>query len=88
MNVMARIVRSGESQSVELPEGYRFDGDEVFLRRDGNRVVLETAEDALDPDTGLSIARLRELIQEGLDSGPGEPWDLEATLREARRRLP
>jgi virulence-associated protein VagC len=87
MNDMARIVWTGDSQSVELPEGYRFEGEQVFVRREGNRVVLETAEDAIDPDTGLTIARLRELIQEGLDSGPSEPWDLEATLLEARRRL-
>ena len=32
------------------------------------------------------LAQLRNDIQEGLDSGPGEPWDAEATKRLARVR--
>lgn len=34
----------------------------------------------------LKLKALREEIQKGLDSGPAEPWDVEAFLDEAHRR--
>jgi Arc/MetJ-type ribon-helix-helix transcriptional regulator len=34
------------------------------------------------------LANLRAAIREGLDSGPAEPFDMEATLAEARADLP
>jgi antitoxin ParD1/3/4 len=33
------------------------------------------------------LAQLRLAIQEGLDSGPGEPWDPEQVILEGRARL-
>jgi antitoxin VapB len=37
----ARLFWSGRSQAVRLPKEYRFEGDEVRIRRQGNAVVLE-----------------------------------------------
>ena len=37
----ARIFWNGRSQAIRLPKEYRFEGTEVRIRRDGNRVVLE-----------------------------------------------
>jgi Arc/MetJ-type ribon-helix-helix transcriptional regulator len=42
-----------------------------------------------DPETvkrrgGEKLAALRAAIREGLDSGPAEPFDIEAILAEAR----
>ena len=34
----------------------------------------------------VRLERLRTDIREGLDSGPGEPWDAEALKRQARAR--
>ena len=34
----------------------------------------------------LKLQALREKIQEGLDSGPAEPWDVDGFLEEAHRR--
>lgn len=34
----------------------------------------------------LKLQVLREEIQEGLESGPAEPWDAESFLEEAHRR--
>ena len=39
MNV-AKILRNGQSQSLSLPEDFRFDTDEVFISREGDKVVL------------------------------------------------
>lgn len=37
----AKLFWSGRSQAVRLPKQYRFDADEVRIRRQGNAVVLE-----------------------------------------------
>ena len=37
----AKIFWSGRSQAVRLPKDYRFDGEEVRIRRHGNAVILE-----------------------------------------------
>jgi antitoxin VapB len=37
----AKLFRNGRSQAVRLPKEYRFSGDEVRIRREGDSVVLE-----------------------------------------------
>lgn len=37
----AKLFRNGRSQAVRLPKEFRFDGDEVEVRRQGSRVILE-----------------------------------------------
>lgn len=37
----AKIFWSGRSQAVRLPKDYRFDSDEVRIRRHGRGVILE-----------------------------------------------
>ena len=34
MSQVAKLFRNGRSQAVRLPAAYRFEGDEVFIRRD------------------------------------------------------
>ena len=42
----AKLFWSGRSQAVRLPKEFRFEGDEVRVRRHGNAVILEPlAED-------------------------------------------
>jgi antitoxin VapB len=42
----AKIFWSGRSQAVRLPKNFRFQGEEVRIRRHGNAVILEpVAED-------------------------------------------
>ncbi len=36
----AKLFTNGRSQAVRLPREFRFEGDEVFIRRDGNEVIL------------------------------------------------
>lgn len=38
---IAKVFWSGRSQAVRLPKKYRFQGDEVRIRRRGNSVILE-----------------------------------------------
>jgi antitoxin VapB len=37
----ARLFWNGRSQAVRLPKEFRFEGEEVAIRRDGRRVILE-----------------------------------------------
>lgn len=37
----AKVFWTGRSQAVRLPKEFRFDGDVVSIRREGNRVILE-----------------------------------------------
>lgn len=36
----AKLFKTGRSQAVRLPKAYRFEGDEVYIKRVGNAVVL------------------------------------------------
>lgn len=36
----AKLFQNGQSQAVRLPKEFRFEGDEVFIKRSGNAVVL------------------------------------------------
>lgn len=40
----AKIFWNGRSQAVRLPREFRFDTDEVFVWREGGRVILEPAK--------------------------------------------
>jgi len=41
----AKIFWSGRSQAVRLPKNFRFEGEEVRIRRHGNAVILEPLPD-------------------------------------------
>ncbi len=41
---IARLYRSGRTQTVRLPESYRFSGTEVLVKRFGNGVLLLPVE--------------------------------------------
>ena len=36
----ARLFQNGQSQAVRLPKEFRFNGNEVFIKKSGNAVVL------------------------------------------------
>ncbi|HEY3327474.1 MAG TPA: type II toxin-antitoxin system VapB family antitoxin [Novimethylophilus sp.] len=36
----AKLFRNGQSQAVRLPKEFRFEGEEVFIKKAGNTVVL------------------------------------------------
>jgi len=42
---LAKIFWSGRSQAVRLPKEYRFEGQQVRIRRDGDKVILEPFEE-------------------------------------------
>jgi antitoxin VapB len=51
----AKLFKNGEGQAVRLPKEFRFDGDEVLIKKVGNAVVLlpkDTAWDSLVDSLG------------------------------------
>lgn len=44
----AKIFKNGDSQAVRLPKEYRFKGKEVYIRKDGNNVILSPVDDLVD----------------------------------------
>ena len=41
LEVRAKLFQNGRSQAVRLPKAFRFKGDEVSVRREGDAVILE-----------------------------------------------
>jgi len=56
----AKVFWSGRSQAVRLPKEYRFDTEEVVIRREGDAVVLE----AVRPEPEDKLAAWLKLIEE------------------------
>lgn len=52
----AKLFRNGRSQAVRLPKAYRFSGDQVYVKKVGNGVLLMPIEgtwDSLEQSTLL-----------------------------------
>ena len=64
MSEIAKIIRTDGMETVQLPPDFRFDGDTVRIRRDGDAVILEPITESerrprasiLPFDAGLSAA--------------------------------
>jgi antitoxin VapB len=50
VETVARIFKNGRSQAVRLPKEFRFKGDRVKIRKEGDAVVLEPMEAARWPE--------------------------------------
>ena len=48
MSATAKLFMHGRSQAVRLPKEFRFDGEEVRIRRHGSAVILEPVTDDWD----------------------------------------
>ena len=42
---MAKVFQNGQSQAIRLPKEFRFEGDEVFIKKVGKVTVLFPMED-------------------------------------------
>lgn len=64
---IAKLIQNGENQVVCLPDGFRFEGDGVYLKRIGNAMVLlphqNTWEPLLDSLSLFSVDYMSERTQ-------------------------
>jgi antitoxin VapB len=50
MESVAKLFQNGRSQAVRLPKEFRFEGTEVRIRKQGEKVILEPVKKAKWPD--------------------------------------
>ena len=67
--VKAKLFTHGGSQAVRLPKAFRFDGAEVRIRKEGERVILEPME----RDWDAFWARIDGLGDEPFPERPPQP---------------
>ncbi len=73
----AKVFWSGRSQAVRLPKEYRFDTDEVTIRREGGTVVLEPVKQEADEWAWLDTLEpfdddmVKAALDRPQDFGPG-----------------
>ena len=61
----AKIFKSGNSQAVRLPKDFRFDGTEVEIYREGNKVILVPIEKTLKSAFDCLAQLPSDFMQEG-----------------------
>jgi antitoxin VapB len=71
----AKLFFHGGSQAVRLPEEFRFEGTEVYVRRVGNDVVL----------SAVPLPSVDELLHALADFEPGTSIARELPTRQQRR---
>jgi len=49
MESTAKIFRNGRSQAVRLPKAFRLKGNEVKIRKEGEKIILEPLESGTWP---------------------------------------
>lgn len=72
---VAKLFWTGRSQAVRLPKAYRFEGKEVRIRREGDRVILEPGEEGSDWIERLAGSMDEDFARAVLDGRPG-PGDM------------
>lgn len=68
-HLKAKLFTHGGSQAVRLPKAFRFEGTEVYVRRDGDKVILEPVRRDL---TSL-WAKLDAMEGEDFPDRPAQP---------------
>ena len=75
MGKSAKIFMNGRSQAVRLPKEYRFDCGEVFVEKQGDKVIISAAEPGWDEFFDTVSAFGDDFLSEREDSPPQERSD-------------
>jgi antitoxin VapB len=67
----AKVFKTGRSQAVRIPKDYRFACDEVFIERDGDRVIL-TPKPRSWRDYFANARRFSDDYPDRIDDGPAQ----------------
>ena len=80
MTKIAKLFKNGNSQAVRLPREFRFEGDRVKIRKDGNLVILEPL--AFDVKEWLAELRRHPFSKDFMAEGRNQPTAEERDLFE------
>jgi antitoxin VapB len=68
----AKLFKNGRSQAVRLPKEFRFEGNEVTVRRDGESVVLGPVVRSRKADDWAWLDEIRARLDPSFFEGLGE----------------
>ena len=77
LTARVRLVRMQDGQRLDIPPAFTLTGDEVLLRAEGNRLVVEPLPQPSAGDSLLSVlARLEDLDEDWLEVEDRPPEDV------------
>ena len=68
----AKLFNTGRSQAVRLPKAFRFEGKEVFIRKEGGCVILSEKPASWDDFFNSSNHVSADFMEERIDLPPQE----------------
>ena len=71
-NQTAKLFNNGRSQAVRLPAEYRFEGTEVYIRKEGEQVILSPKPTSWDDFFDSSLKATEDFMAERVDLPPQE----------------
>lgn len=72
----AKLFLNGRSQAVRLPQEFRFEGKEVYIRKEGNQVILSPKESSWEDFFEKTPLPSEDFMLERVDLPPQEREDL------------
>jgi antitoxin VapB len=67
MTKTAKLFKTGRSQAVRLPKEYRFEGSEVFIRKEGDEVILSEKPASWEDFFRSSVRPTDDFMSERVD---------------------
>jgi antitoxin VapB len=71
-NQTAKLFNNGRSQAVRLPAEFRFEGTEVYIRKEGEQVILSPRPTSWDDFFDSSVRATEDFMAERVDLPPQE----------------
>jgi len=71
-NQTAKLFNNGRSQAVRLPAEFRFEGTEVYIRKEGEQVILSPRPTSWDDFFDGSLRATEDFMAERVDLPPQE----------------
>ena len=68
----AKLFMNGKSQAVRLPKEFRFDGSEVYIRKEGDEVILSAKAPSWDDFFDAPRVFAADFLAEREDERPQE----------------
>lgn len=72
MSHTAKLFTTGRSQAVRLPKAFRFEGKEVFIRKEGGCVILSEKPESWDDFFNSTTHVTADFMEERVDLPPQE----------------
>lgn len=72
MTQTAKLFNTGRSQAVRLPKAFRFEGKEVFIRKEGGCVILSEKPESWDDFFNSPIHVSADFMEDRVDLPPQE----------------